>query len=141
MDKRMDRAQISELLSKHGVMPTAQRLVVAEMTLGQPQHLSAEQIIAGIRARGEQVSKATVYNTLHLFCERGLLRTVDIDPVRQFYDSRTDPHHHFFNVDTGELTDIAPDDVELSILADRPKGTLPAGVEVIVKVREAGAPQ
>jgi Fur family iron response transcriptional regulator len=137
----VDRAQLSEALSAHGVMPTAQRMAVAEIMLGEPKHLSAEQIIALIRARGEQVSKATVYNTLHLFCERGLLRTVDIDPVRQFYDSRIDPHHHFFNVDTGELTDIAPEDVELSVLAERPEGTVPAGVEVIVKVRGAAAPR
>ena len=55
---------------------------------------------------GSRVSKATVYNTLNLFCERGLLRTVDVDPSRQYYDSSIESHHHFYNVDTGELIDI-----------------------------------
>jgi Fur family iron response transcriptional regulator len=83
-----------------------------------------------------RVSKATVYNTLNLFCERGLLRTVDVDPIRQFYDSRIEPHHHFFNVDTGELTDIAPELVDLRVAAALPNGTEQAGVEVLVRVRQ-----
>ncbi len=100
------REDISQLLNERGVFPTAQRVDVALVILAKPQHLSAEQIIAGIRAMGSRVSKATVYNTLNLFCERGLLRTVDVDPTRQYYDSTIGAHHHFYNVDTGELTDI-----------------------------------
>ena len=76
------REDISQLLSERGVFPTAQRVDVALVILAKPQHLSAEQIIAGIRAMGSRVSKATVYNTLNLFCERGLLRTVEVDPTR-----------------------------------------------------------
>ena len=88
---------------------------MALVILSKPQHLSAEQIIAGIRARGSRVSKATVYNTLNLFCERGLLRTVEVDPTRQYYDSTIGAHHHFYNVDTGELTDIPVDAITLSV--------------------------
>lgn len=85
---------------------------------------------------GARVSKATVYNTLKLFCERGLLRTVDVDPNRQYYDSRTEPHHHFFNMDTGELTDIDPDDIDLRVAADLPRGTISAEAEVLIRVRQ-----
>jgi Fur family iron response transcriptional regulator len=85
---------------------------------------------------GASVSKATVYNTLKLFCERGLLRTVDVDPNRQYYDSRTEPHHHFFNMETGELTDIDPDDIELNVAAELPRGTINAEAEVLIRVRQ-----
>jgi Fur family iron response transcriptional regulator len=129
------RDEISQLLVARGVLPTTQRVDVALVILAKPQHLSAEQIIAGIRAMGSRVSKATVYNTLNLFCERGLLRTVDVDPARQYYDSTIDAHHHFYNVDTGELTDIPLDAITLSVNTALPPGTEHAGVEVVVRVR------
>ena len=93
------------------------------MTLAKPRHFSADQIIAGIRANGLRVSKATVYNTLNLFCERGLLRTVDVDPTRQYYDSSTGAHHHFYNVDTGETTDIPLGGSRLRVNTALPPGT------------------
>jgi Fur family iron response transcriptional regulator len=127
--------EISELLVSRGVFPTAQRVDVALMILAKPQHLSADQITAGIRAMGSRVSKATVYNTLNLFCERGLLRTVDVDPTRQYYDSSIQAHHHFYNVDTGELTDIPHDAVTLNVAAALPPGTEQAGIDVVIRVR------
>src|SRR5690606_8298203 len=103
----------------------------AQVILSRPQHLSAEQIIAGIRGMGSRVSKATVYNTLNLFCERGLVRTVEVDPSRQFYDSTIEPHHHFYNMETGELIDIPVDGVTLNLNTDLPAGTEQAGVDVV----------
>jgi Fur family transcriptional regulator, iron response regulator len=97
--------------------------------------LSAEQVIGAIRATGLRISKATVYNTLNLFCERGLLRAVDVDPTRQYYDSSTGPHHHFYNIDTGELTDIPLESVALNVETALPPGTEQSGVEVVVRVR------
>ena len=129
------RDEIAELLVSRGVFPTAQRLDVAQVILAKPQHLSAEQIIAAIHATGSRVSKATVYNTLNLFCERGLLRPVDVDPTRQYYDSSIEAHHHFYNVDTGELIDIPEHAVRLSVDAALPPGTEQAGVEIVVRVR------
>ena len=131
----MTRDDAAELLARRGVLPTAQRIDIALLTLGQPQHLSAEQIIGAIRGSGLRISKATVYNTLNLFCERGLLRTVDVDPTRQFYDSSTRAHHHFYNVDTGELTDIPLESVLLKVDTALPRGTEQAGIDVVVRVR------
>ena len=126
---------IAQRLIESGVFPTAQRLDVALVMLSKPQHLSAEQIIAGIRSMGSRVSKATVYNTLNLFCERGLLRTVEVDPTRQYYDSCVEPHYHFYNVDTGELTDIPTDAVDLSVGSPLPPATRQVGVDVVIRVR------
>jgi Fur family iron response transcriptional regulator len=84
--------------------------------------LSAEQIIERLKAADSGVSKATVYNTLNLFSARGLIREVMVDPVRKFYDSTTHPHHHFYNVDSGELSDIPDEQVRLDGLPELPEG-------------------
>jgi len=133
----MTRDEIAQLLERHRLSVTAQRLDIAEFVLAKPQHLSAEQILAGMRARGSRVSKATVYNTMNLFSLRGIVRTVAVDSQRQYYDSTSKSHHHFYNVDTGELTDIPLDGVELAVTTGLPVGTEQAGVDVVIRVRSA----
>lgn len=133
----MERDAISKLLASHGLQVTSQRLDIAEYVLRKPQHLSADQILAAMRERGSRVSKATVYNTMNLFSDRGLVRTVEVDPERQYYDSTSEPHHHFYNVDTGELTDIPADGVSLAVQASLPAGTVQEGVEIVIRVRSA----
>jgi Fur family iron response transcriptional regulator len=125
------------LLEQHGVLPTTQRLDIAELMLAKPQHLSAEQVLSKMRAKGARVSKATVYNTLNLFREHGLLRTVEADPSRVYFDSRIERHHHFYNVDTGELTDIPASAIELTLHAALPAGTKQQDVDVVVRVRSS----
>jgi|TARA_B110000263_G_scaffold103230_1_gene90246 Fur family iron response transcriptional regulator len=132
----MTREEIAQQLESHGVFPTVQRLDVGEVILSSPQHASADQIIARIREKGSKASKATVYNTLNLFCERGLLKTVRVDPSRQYYDPTIEPHHHFYNLDSGELIDIPPNAINLQVKTDLPQGTELAGVELVVHVRD-----
>lgn len=133
----MQRDAISKLLAEHGLQVTSQRLDIAEFVLSRPQHLSADQILGAMRSRGSRVSKATVYNTMNLFSERGIVRTVDVDSDRQYYDSRSEPHHHFYNVDTGELTDLPADSVRLELTTALPQGTERESVEIVVRVRTA----
>lgn len=128
-------AELQKLLKEHGILPTAQRLEVASALLEQPQHLSAEQLLAKLRSAGSRVSKATVYNTLSLFCQKGLVQAVNADRSRVFYDSTTHPHHHFFNVDTGTLIDIPAEEVRFQNLPDLPAATETQGIEVLIKVR------
>lgn len=131
----MSRSDILEQFERHTILPTPQRVMIAELLLPEPQHLSAEQIITRLRKTGSTVSKATVYNTLNLFGERGLVKELCVDPKRRFYDSRTSLHHHFYNVDTGELIDIDQDQVDFSQLPELPDGTVGESVEVMIKIR------
>lgn len=124
-----------QILEEHGIRPTAQRLSVAAVLLAGPCHLSAEQILASLRRTSGRASKATVYNTLKLFVEHGLARPIHADGERCVYDSTTDAHHHFQNLDTGEMTDIRPGDVEFAKLPDLPPDTEIAGVDVIIRIR------
>jgi Fur family iron response transcriptional regulator len=131
----MASLDIPARLSEHGIAPTSQRLEVATVLLEKPQHLSADQIMDALRRSGSRVSKATVYNTLHLFGEKGLVRELNVDSSRTFYDSTTHPHHHFYHVDSGELSDIPSDQVRILGLPPLPPGTEEASVEVLVRIR------
>ncbi len=98
--------------------------------------MSAEHILAELKGRS-QVSKATVYNSLKLFAEHGLIRQVNVHSERLIYDSNMRPHHHFYNVDTGELTDFDPQEVDIAQIPQPPEGTIAEGVEIVIKVRNA----
>ena len=128
-------SKYEKLLLDHGIAPTPQRLDVARIVLARPQHLSADQVLEVAKRRRGTVSKATVYNTLQLFTERGLVREITVDSSRRYYDSTTRPHHHFFNVDTGEIIDIDAADVAFAHLPPLPVRTDEASVEVVIRVR------
>ena len=123
-------------LQEYDILPTQQRLQIARILLTGDQHLSADQVLDLVNAAGNRVSKATVYNTLGLFARKGILREVIVDPSRVFYDTNNGPHHHFYNVNTGELSDIDATRIPVEQLPEAPDGTLVDGVEVVIRVRE-----
>jgi len=127
--------QAAQRLRDSDILPTQQRLQIAQLLLVRDQHLSADQVLELVTATGSRVSKATVYNTLGLFAHKGILRQVNVDPSRVFYDTNNSPHHHFYNIDTGELSDIDPSKIPVDQLPDVPMGSVIDGVEVIIKVR------
>ena len=133
----MSRSEILAKFENHDILPTPQRLEVADVLLHKPQHMSAEQIIDRLRSNGSTVSKATVYNTLKLFEKNGLIKERVVDPERRFYDSATHPHHHFYNVDTGALSDIAADTVAFTGLPDVPAGTTCEEIQLFIRVRNS----
>ena len=121
--------------SRYGIQPTSQRLEIAEILLEKPQHLSADQILDRLRDNGSRVSKATVYNTLNLFAARGIVKERIVDPERRFYDSNTTDHHHFYNADTGQLTDIPDDAIEFARLPEALQDGHLESIEVVIRVR------
>ena len=131
----MSRKEIVQKLKQYGVMPTSQRIEVASILLARPQHLSADQIIDKLNSRRSCVSKATVYNTLKLFSQQGLVKELNVDSSRKFYDSTTYAHHHFFHVESGKPTDIPDSQVSIKGLPPLPKGTEQESVEVLIRVR------
>ena len=131
----MPVSDVQGLLDRHGILTTAQRVEIAEILLERPQHMSAEQILDRLRDAGSNVSKATVYNSLKLFVEKGLVKELIVDPERRFYDSTTHDHHHFYNVDTGQLSDIDEDEVRFADLPELPEGTECEGIELMIRIR------
>ncbi len=134
-DQPKTEAEVADLLRKRSIHPTSQRVIIARLLFEKCTHLSAEDVFRLVNAENRRVSKATVYNTLGLLAEKGVIREVIADPTRIFYDPNTQPHHHFFNVDSGELTDISAEQISVSNLPPLPLGATLDGVDVIVRLR------
>jgi len=126
---------IVERLQEKDIYPTPQRVEIAQILLAKPQHLSADQVLQAVNKGSAVVSKATVYNTLGLFADKGLVREVIVDPSKVFYDSNMSSHYHFYNVDTGRLSDVSADSLAIGEIPTTPSGTEIDGVEVIIRVR------
>ena len=130
-----DRKRIAALLETHGIHTTGQRIRIAELLFAREQHLTAEQVVRLLGKDGTRVSKATVYNTLNLFADKGLLKALSVGRERGLFDSNTLPHHHFHIEGTGELIDVPPGAIEFARLPAMPPGTERVGVEVVIRVR------
>ena len=130
-DTNMSKESARRVLSQHHIKPTAQRLDIAIT------HLSAEDVIMRLNSNTDGISRATVYNTLNLFVDKGLLRRVIIDSSKIYYDSKTKPHSHYFNVDTGEILDFEFDDIKIEPSLDLPKNTLKEGVDVVIRIKNS----
>jgi Fur family iron response transcriptional regulator len=127
--------QIGQVLENHTIRPTSQRVDIARVLLAKPQHLSAEQVFGLVNTKDELVSKATVYNTLKLFVDKGLINQVVIDSRYIFYDSNTESHHHFYNEDTGLLQDIEDEGMLVKEIPGLPKNTVQTGIDVVIRVK------
>jgi Fur family iron response transcriptional regulator len=110
------KRETADILREHGINPTTQRTEIAHYMLQKPQHLSAEDVLNGLNGEYERVSQATVYNTLRLLVDKGILRELVFSPDRIYYDSNTQPHHHFIDTQTGSIYDLPVASIQLSDL-------------------------
>ena len=130
------RDDIVKKLKLSGVTPTAQRVDIAQILFAQPQHLSAEQVLMMVNEdTTSKASKATIYNTLGLFAKKGLVKELIVDPSKVFYDTNVSEHFHFFNTDSGVLTDIPVEAINIDKLPELPEGTQPSSLEVVVRIK------
>ncbi len=128
------RADVVAMLRDAGITPTHQRVKIGEVLFARKQHLSAEQVLVAVNQDDDEVSKATVYNTLGVFAQHGLLREVIVDPSKVFYDSNLSKHHHLYYSDSGELEDIEEKSIEISKLPELPSDLQIEDVDVIIRV-------
>ena len=127
---------IVQLLRDHDIQPSAQRVAVAEFVLQTDEHPSADRILSGIQTSFPMISRATVYNTLRLFVERGLLREVKLGASSAVYDSNTEKHHHLIDEETGEIHDIPWESVDVCRV-DQLEGFEIHEYQVVIKGRRA----
>jgi Fur family iron response transcriptional regulator len=116
--------------------PTRQRIAIAERLLdGRARHVSAEQLRDELVDYGQPMALATIYNCLHQFEEAGLVRPVHHAGDAVLYDTNLGDHHHFVDVETGELIDIDPGEITLPELPDLPDGFEAETIELTVRLR------
>ncbi len=133
--RAMSETELTELLRGAGLRPTRQRLALGALLFGSgDRHVSAEVLHAEAQAAGEQVSLATVYNTLHQFRGAGLLRELAIDGARAYFDTNVSNHNHFFLEPEGELIDIDSSTIRVDGLPDPPAGMRISHIDVVVRL-------
>lgn len=129
----------TEWLARGGLRPTRQRLALAALLVGdgQDRHVTAESLFALSQQSDDRVSLATVYNTLRAFCDAGLMQEVVVDGARSYFDTRMDPHPHFYWEDSADLTDAPADQLQITGLPDAPAGMQVARVDVVIRLKRA----
>ena len=106
--------QIEAVLKRSGINATAQRIAICRFVLCDAEHPSAEDVKLWVDQNFPKMSLATVYNTLRILVDAGLLRELRLphsDAV--LYDNNLSSHFHFLDEETGELLDVDPVDVRL----------------------------
>jgi Fur family transcriptional regulator, stress-responsive regulator len=116
---------------------TAQRRVIAEVMTGEHVHLTADEVFDRARQALPEVSRATVYNTLHELVAMGELLEITHADGRKRYDPNVEErHHHLVCVDCGRMLDVQADDPRLS--EDQQHGFELLAVEVTFRARCPG---
>jgi len=131
------RVEVINLLRSRSITPTEQRIEIGQLLFNETQHLTADLLLEKVNKGKNRVSKATIYNTLGLFAQKGLIREVIVDPNKLFYDTNLQPHHHFYYSDTERLEDVPAEQVNIEKLPDLPQGMDIEGIDVIIRVRPA----
>lgn len=130
--------RIIERLEEHGIKPSAQRVAVAEYVLGTDEHPSADRVLERVRTSFPVISRATVYNTLNLFVEKGLLRQLQLTEGGVVFDPKTEPHHHFIDDETGEIHDIPWTALQVRGVDGLEEDFEVAGYQVVLRGRRSG---
>jgi Fur family transcriptional regulator, peroxide stress response regulator len=107
-------AECHERLEAAGIKPTHQRLVILQELVDANAHLSAEMVYERLRAQNPSLSLGTVYRTLDILADSGLIRRVSTDHGLKRFDANLSDHHHLVCNQTNEIMDY--NDPELNDL-------------------------
>lgn len=104
---------VETTLRTHGIQPSAQRVAVASYVLTTAEHPSADLVWRRVKESFPWISRATVYNTLNLFVDKGLLQRLTIAEDSVVFDPILETHHHFIDESTGAIHDVPWDRVQV----------------------------
>jgi len=104
---------LQELCIQRGMKMTDQRRVIAEVLSESDDHPDVEQVYNRSVEIDPRISIATVYRTVRLFEEAGLLDRLDFGDGRARYEQTSDDHHdHLIDVKSGEIIEFHDEEVE-----------------------------
>lgn len=96
---------MEQKLIENGLKITPQRIAVLEAMDNLKNHPSTEGIIEYIRKNHPSIATGTVYKTLELFVEKGIISRVKTEKDVMRYDSATDKHHHLYCMESNRIED------------------------------------
>lgn len=104
---------ISERCAAKGLRMTEQRRTIADVLEESHDHPDVEDLYARAVARDPRISIATVYRTVKLFEEAGILERVDFGDGRARYEDAEREHHdHLIDLNTGEVIEFVDPEIE-----------------------------
>ena len=122
-------------LKDNGLKLTTQRnLVIKQLLNGKDKHFTAEDLYDEMKLKKKNISLATIYNTLHSFVEKKILKLIAIKEGKTIFCTNMKNHYHFFNPKTGKLTDIPYKGIKINKLPKPPKGTKIDNIEITINL-------
>ena len=105
--------RIEKLCIEKGLRMTEQRRVIARVISSSDDHPDAEELHRRASAEDNRISLATVYRTVRLFEEAGIIARHDFRDGRSRYEELPDDHHdHLIDVNTGEVIEFFDEEIE-----------------------------
>ncbi len=128
-----------EKLRKSGLRPTQQRLQICEVLFNTEKtfHFTINDLAKKIKKQTENdISLATLYNTVHAFEKKGYLKQIPINSNQTYFDTNVSDHHHFFDLKEEKLIDLENSDVGPINIKKKINGKKIKSVEVLVKLED-----
>ena len=124
-------------LRSSGLSPTKQRIEICKVLFDRKDtfHFTIDKLKKIIEKNTKsKISLATLYNTIHAFKNNEYLKEISLHGNKTFFDTNSSSHHHFYDEDTGDLSDIKNEDINLSKLPSTPKGKKIKEINVTISV-------
>ena len=120
--------------------PTKQRIRIAEFLFKREKtfHFTVEKLnkIICKKDNVEKISLATIYNTIDAFKKAGYVKEILTNNNTSYFDTNVSSHHHFYDDETNELTDINYNEIGVAKVPHAPKGKKIKDVEVIISLQK-----
>ena len=126
-----------EKLRTSGLRPTRQRIEICKLLFDRKHtfHFTINDLSNSLsKITNENISLATIYNTIHAFKDKGYLKEISINSDKTYFDTNVSNHHHFFDENKKELIDLNDNDVGKIKLKKTLPGKKIKSIEVLVKI-------
>lgn len=124
--------EIIKRLQQAGIKPTTQRVMILDYLLRNLDHPSSEKIFQDLQSQDSVLSKATVYNTVNILLDKGLVAVLETGDEVAHYDVELHEHAHFQCHSCRKIWNVALPDMEVNN-PSLPEGFISTGVQVLVK--------
>lgn len=131
---QMNKLCVMGILRKADIKITRQRVYLAGILFNLPQgHFTAEELHDETKQGNLKVSLATVYNTLKHFSQNGIIKTLQVDSQKTFFDRNTDHHYHIKS--NNIIEDISAEDVNVELSPTKiPRGKKIKSIDLIINL-------
>ena len=129
-----------EKLRSSGLRPTKQRIKICKLLFDREKtfHFTINDLSKILKKEtSENISLATIYNTVHSFKEKGYLKEISVNKEKSYFDTNTSDHHHFLDINTNELIDLKKEHVDKIRIKKNLPGKKINSIEVLVKIENS----